>query len=57
MFGNRFEIKHGNKRCINMEINHLLQTLQYYLGLTIPTTNLSRDIDDRFQFVVREVTF
>ncbi len=40
-----------------MEINHLLQTLQYYLGLTIPTTNLSRDIDDRFQFVVREVTF
>lgn len=57
MFDNRIDIKHGNKRCTDMEVNYLLPTLQHYLGLKIPTTNLSPDIDDRLQLLVREVTF
>lgn len=48
LFGKRGEVKHGQDRWANMEVNYLLQRVEEYAGVVILTSNLRQNIDEAF---------
>lgn len=48
LFGKRSEVHDAHDRYANIEISYLLQKMEEYEGLTILTTNLSKNIDEAF---------
>ena len=56
LFGKRTEVKDSHDRYDNIEVNHLLQRMEKYHGLTILTTTMREELDlaflRRFKFIV-----
>jgi AAA+ superfamily predicted ATPase len=48
LFGKRGEVKGGQDRWANLEVNFLLQRIEEYSGVVILATNLSQNIDEAF---------
>lgn len=48
VFGKRSEVSSSNDRHANMESAYLLQRLESFDGIALPTTNLRSNIDDAF---------
>ena len=45
LFGKRTEVKDGHDRYANIEINYLLQRMEYYRGVAILATNMQPGLD------------
>lgn len=55
LFAKRTGVKSSNDRHANMEVNHLLQRMERYDGVSILATNLSSSLDDAFKRRLRFV--
>ena len=49
LFAKRTGVKSSNDRHANMEVNHLLQRMERYDGISILATNLSSSLDEAFK--------
>jgi AAA+ superfamily predicted ATPase len=49
LFGKRTDVKSSVDRYANMEVNHLLQRMEAFDGISILTTNLEAAIDEAFR--------
>ena len=49
MFGRRGEVTGGQDRWANLQVNHLLQSIEEYSGVVILATNLRQNLDEAFQ--------
>ena len=47
LFGKRSEVRDSNDRYANVEASYLLQRMEAYHGLAIPTTNMKDAVDGR----------
>jgi SpoVK/Ycf46/Vps4 family AAA+-type ATPase len=54
LFGKRTEVKDAHDRYANLEVNYLLQRIEYE-GLVILATNMQRNLDDAFLRRMQEV--
>lgn len=48
MFGRRGEVTGGQDRWANLQVNHLLQSIEEYSGVVILATNLRQNLDEAF---------
>lgn len=49
MFGHRGEVKGGQDRWANLQVNHLLQCIEDYSGTVVLATNLCQNMDEAFK--------
>lgn len=54
IFGQRTEVKQGNDRYANLEVNYLLQELDAFQGIAVLSTNHEKNMDEAF---TRRFTF
>ena len=48
MFGRRGEVTGGQDRWANLQVNHLLQSIEEYSGIVVLATNLRQNLDEAF---------